>query len=287
MSVLQLTGSLTVAKSLLNDVGELLKDKEVQFELVTAERETDYVAGSFAFYIQVADDMNARIQYFPSELGSGNDDAYSFSGLNVNNTNAISPELHLPAHENKLIEAGVIDAIDRDGNSRGLFPVTLTLSVSDQGVLSSSIAISGSDATANVVDSNLLAQVAYWPINGAEAPVVDSNTADNLNQPVSAGEMTSHFSAQLSTINNFYNGVNLIQSWELNLSSISQSTTNEIANYARASGNTGSKDVFNIGEKIVAKDPQPYEIKIKDYKGIDHVVVSENVYGVVVHRKPE
>jgi len=285
--VLQLSGSLTVTKSLVNDVGELLKDKQVQFELVTAERETNYLAGSFAFYIQVADDMNNRIQYFPSELGSGNDDAYSFSGLNVNNTNAKFPELHLPAHENKLIEAGVIDAVDRDGNSRGLFPVSLTLSVSDQGVLSSSIAISGSDAQANVVDSNLLAQVAYWPINGAEAPVVDSNTADNLTQPVSAGEMTSHFSAQLSTINNFYNGVNLIQSWELNLTSIAQSTTNEIANYARASGNTGSKDVFNIGEKIVARDPQPYEIKIKDYKGIEHVVVSENVYGVVVHRKPE
>ena len=284
MSGLKLGGSLSVTKSALRDVGDLL-DTSVQFELVTHDRDTVYSNESYAFYIQIDYDMNSLITYTPSNTENSLDDAYAFAGLNRSNLNADNIVLSLPTRDNLTIEAGLIDALDLNNESRGTFPVTLTLSVNNQGVLASSIAISGSDALANVVDSNLLAQVAYWPINSAVAPSVNADTADNLSQPVSASEMSTHFASQLETINKYYNGVNLIESWVLTLDAIPSSTSNQLSNFARSSGNPGSSAVFVDGNKVVAQNQFDYEIRVNDYAGVERVVVpTEKVFGVVQHK---
>lgn len=284
MSVLQLSGDLSVTKKTVTDVGTLL-DTSVQFELVTAARETNYDTGSFAFYIEAAYNMNSAITYTPSNGTDSLDDAYALSSIVISSADARDPLLSLPTTSNLLVDAGLIDALDPSSNLLGTFPVTLTLSVNNQGVLSSSIAISGSDVQANVTDSNLLAQVAYWPLNGVSPPDVNAETADNLNQAVSAAELTVHFASQLNIINGQYNNKNLIESWVLTLNEIPSSTTNSLANYARATGNSGSSNVFNEGEKIVAATPFPYELKLNDYAGNERVLVaSQNVYGVIVHR---
>ena len=58
-------------------------------------------------------------------------------------------------------------------------PVTLTVSCNDQGVMSSSIAISGQDVAATTGDDPNLAQKSYW--SGAQLrPSVAADDADEL-----------------------------------------------------------------------------------------------------------
>jgi hypothetical protein len=278
----RLDGSLSIHKSALNDVTNLL-DTSVQFELETAERDKSTGSLSYNYYIQAKYNLNKEITYTPSNTTDNLDDAYMFNGVTITNVNAIDATLNLPTADDISINAGLIDALDRDNNSIGNFPVTLLLSVNNIGTLSGSISISGDNVIPNVVDSNLLAQYAYWPINSFTLPSVNSNTADNL-VPLSSSNLSSHFSGELDTILNYYQNVNLIKSWTIFLNNIDSTSDNALAKHARNIGNTGTKYVFSEGDKVVASLPQTYEITVNDYQGNKRIIVNNNnVYGVIVH----
>ena len=280
LSGLRLAGHLDVVQTSLDVVGSSL-NTDVTYNLVTFVRDTSIVSQGYVYYIQVDYELNSLITYDGSETTNALDDAYAFAGFSVKDTDALAPILHLPTISGVNVIAGSIAALDPVSLLLRTFPVNLTIAMNNQGVMSASILISGADAIANVVDNSLLAQVAYWPINGAVPPTLNADTADNLDQPMSAGELTTHFSTELSTILAYYNGTNLITSWELTFDAIVSSTTNQLSDYARNVSNPGSAAVFAADVKVVAATPFSYQIDIVDATGATiNIIPASNIYGV-------
>jgi hypothetical protein len=278
-SCLQLPGSLSVTKTVLDVVGDSL-DTFVEMHVVETTRDHATDAGSFTYYIDVPVNLNGLITYTASASGNNNDDAYAFAGLV--RTDDASANIFLPEASAVNVPAGLIDANNvPKGILAGTFPVNLTIAVSNVGVMTGSITISGANVTSDLVDSNLKAQVAYWDVSGVSLPTPSATAADVLEATVSASQLNSHFSAELATILAYYNNIQLLDTWTVAFSAIASATNNPLALHAREIGNTGSSNVFAAGAKIMAITPFSYSVEIVDYLGVSTSIVSAaNVFGV-------
>lgn len=286
LSGLELTGSLSVTQNATDDVGTSMQNTLALLEVNTA-RPTATSTATAAFYIKVVADINASITFHPTDGDSNEDDAWSMAALSYNNTDdAAAATLKLPTASNVSVDAGLITA-NHDGGS-GTFPVTLTVSANDQGVLSSSIAISGESIVGSKDDDYGQAQQAYWPINdgtndysSAEPTALGDTDADVLTASISAANFTTHYATELDAINAQYNTAAMVSSWTLAVSLVAQATESNLSNHARANSKTDA-NVFDAGEKIVAATPYSYSVAINDYTGSANTIVSAtDVYGVV------
>jgi hypothetical protein len=282
-SCFQLPGSLSVTQQSLNAVGDSL-DVTVEMLVVEANRYASTDAGTYTYYIQTTGDLNGLITYTPADASYNLDDAYAFAGFSKSND--ASANIFLPEVSLVSVAAGLIDAsnstLHPSAAAGGSFPVTLTLAVSSVGLMTGSITISGADVTCGVVDSNLLAQVAYWDISGVSVPTVVANTADILDATVSASMLTYNFSSQLATILAYYNHMQMIESWTIALAPVAKATDNTLSRYARNIGNAGNSQVFAAGAKVMAITPFSYHVEILDHLGESITIVpAANVYGLV------
>lgn len=281
---LELSGSLSVTQNATEDVGTSMENT-LALQEVTTDRPTATTTATAAYYIKVVADINSSIAFYPSDGNENLDDAWSMSALSFSSASD-SATLKLPTASNVSVSAGLITA-NHDGGS-GTFPVTLSVSVSDQGVLSSSIAISGDSITGSKNDNYAEAQQAYWPINdgtndySSSGPTaLDDTDADVLTATLSAANLSTHYADELAAINNNYDSVDLISSWSLSVSAVSQATNSNLSNYARANSKT-DENVFDAGNKIVAATPYSYAVAINDYQSNPtSIVAATNVYGVV------
>lgn len=284
LSGLQLSGELSVTQNATEDVGTSMENT-LALQEVTTDRPTATTTATAAYYIKVVADINSSIAFYPSDGNENLDDAWSMSALSFSSASD-SATLKLPTASNVSVSAGLITA-NHDGGS-GTFPVTLSVSVSDQGVLSSSIAISGDSITGSKNDNYAEAQQAYWPINdgtndySSSGPTaLDDTDADVLTATLSAANLSTHYADELAAINNNYDSVDLISSWSLSVSAVSQATNSNLSNYARANSKT-DENVFDAGNKIVAATPYSYAVAINDYQSNPtSIVAATNVYGVV------
>ena len=283
MSGLRLPGSLAVSLQALSAVGSSL-DVAVQYAVETLERTKADGSASFTNFIQAEVDLNSKITYSGDAATKDGDDAYALAAISVASTSAKNVVLSLPSAQNVLIDAGEIDAQDPNGVSLGKFPVTLTVSCNDQGLMSSSIAISGQDVAATASDDPNLAQKSYW--TGAQSvPSVAADDADELENKLTAAELTTYYATELSTINDQYNGANMIKSWTITVNEIPSSTGNVLAQHVRFLGKKGTTSVFANDEKMVAATPFSYGVSIDDYLGnAQTVVAAANVFGVLSHK---
>lgn len=281
-SCLKLPGSLSVTKTVLNDVGDSL-DTFVEMLVVEETRDAATDSGTFTYYIDVPVDLNALITYSPSETGNNLDDAYAFAGFV--RTDDETADIYLPEATSVNVSAGLIDANNvPKGILAGTFPVNLTISVSDTGLMTGSILISGANVSSDLVDSNLKAQIAYWNVSGVTVPAPTATSADVLEATLAASQLNSHFSAELAEILAYYNNVQLLDSWTVSISAIASATNNPLALHARQIGNTGSSNVFAVGDKIMAVTPFSYSVSISNYVGTATVIVAAaNVFGVATH----
>jgi len=154
----------------------------------------------------------------------------------------------------------------------------------------------------NVSDDLTKAQHLYWPIDkansgnqyGTNPPSAPTNSAaDILSDSFTDEDLNNHFSTELSNIASAYNETNVVSNWSMSFDGESTATNSTIAKYARdttdlASGATkspatGSSDVFQDGDVIVADTPATYKIEIVDSEGVTRTIVDEEVYGVVKH----
>lgn len=282
LSGLELTGSLSVTQNATDDVGTSMQNTIALQEVNTA-RPTATSTATAAYYIKVVADINASITFHPSDGDSNEDDAWSMASLSYNNTDdAAAATLKLPTASNVSVDAGLITA-NHDGGS-GTFPVTLTVSANDQGVLSSSIAISGDSIVGSKDDDYGQAQQAYWPINeysSAEPTALGDTDADVLTASLSAANFTTHYATELAAINAQYNTAAMVSSWTLAVSLVAQATESNLSNHARANSKTDA-NVFAAGDKIVAASPYSYSVAINDYTGSANTIVSATeVYGIV------
>ena len=280
-SALKLPGSLAVTKASLNAVGSLL-DENVDFNVATAARDSADGSDTFVYFIQADADINSKVSYVASSDRANGDDAYALGQVSIASASALNPLVKLPTGAGAQVPAGKINARDAtNGNaSLGEFPVMLTISCNDQGVLSSSVLISGSDVTGTVAENANEAQVAYWTVDTVPKPT--STDADILSDAVTAAELTTHFSTELSTINGYYDGVSVLDSWAISINEIASSADNVLAQHARFLDKAGRTDLFAAGDKVMAGTPFSYSVSIEDYEGNDvTIVAAQDVYGVV------
>ena len=278
-SCLQLPGSLSATQTVLDVVGDSL-DTFVEMKVVETTRDHATDAGSFTYYIDVPVNLNSLITYTASASGNNNDDAYAFAGLV--RTDDVTATVFLPEASAVNVPAGLIDANNvPKGILAGTFPVNLTIAVSNVGVMTGSITISGANVTSDLVDSNLKAQVAYWDVTGVTLPTPSATAADVLAATVSASQLNTHFATELALILSYYNNIQLLDTWTVAFSAIASATNNPLALHAREIGNAGSATVFAAGDKIMAITPFSYHVEIIDYLGVStNIVSAANVYGV-------
>ena len=193
----------------------------------------------------------------------------------------LNPLIKLPTGAGAQVPAGKINARDAtNGNaSLGEFPVMLTVSCNDQGVLSSSVLISGSDVTGSTAENPGQAQIAYWTVCLSPSPLPLMLISSVTPLPSST---PTHFSSQLSTINGYYDGVSVLDSWTIAINEIGSSADNVLAQHARFLDKAGRTDLFASGDKVMAGTPFSYSVEIEDYEGNNvTVVAAQDVFGVV------
>jgi hypothetical protein len=281
-SCYQIDGSLTATKLALSPVGESLINTVYMREIDT-QRTKSTDSGVYTYYICTERDLNALITYFPSDTGSALDDAYSFDGLTVSND--ASANFYLPAVSGVQVAAGLITAdVSQNLALTQEFPVTLTINVDSVGLMTASILLSGANFTGSVVDSNMLAQVAYWDLPSVVSVPAAPGTqaADILTATVSAGQLSTYFASQLAAVLAYYNNEEMITSWTIALAPIAKATDNTLSLHARNIGNAGNSAVFAPGDKVMARDSFSYGISIVDCNGSSQVIVAaQNVFGLV------
>ena len=284
-SGLSLPGTLSVTQAALAGVGSSL-DVDIRYAVAALERTKADGSASFTNFIQANADLNALVSYTASASGKTEDDAYALAALTVESASASGVVLSLPSAAGVLVDAGEIDAQTPEGVSLGKFPVTLTVSCNDQGVMSSSIAISGADVQpgAELTDDAHKAQKVYW--QGAQSvPAVAADDADVLSTKLTSAQLTTFYSSELSTINAQYNGQNMIASWTIALNAMASAVDNVLSQHARFLGKRAlGSAIFAADDKIVCATPFSYGVAFEDYLGASQTIVANaNVFGVLNH----
>ena len=280
MSGLLLDGSLSVVNTALTDITTVDIVADVQAEEFTHDRDAATASQAYTYYIMADHDINGDITHTASGTG-GTDDSWSLAAIRIESASATNPVLALPSASGIDVPAGLISAKDTDASTAGTFPVTLTLALSDQGVLSATAAITGADVTSSATAENVLkAQIVQWDVNGVADPTVTATTQDVLTDVLTASELETQYASELAALIAAYDGVNVVSSWVIAISAVAAATNSVLSKHARNLSKTDAS-VFAAGEKIVASDAAAYSVSIDDYSGSSVAVASGTVYGVV------
>ena len=282
---LSLPGSFpTFSVASLTDVGTgLVETVTTTVTEVTRTAATD--SQSFTYYIMADYNINGSISHTPSSSADGSDDAWGMTAITLTKAAADAGDgysLVLPSGS-KTIDAGLITIKEGDANSStaGTFAAALTLNLSALGVLTvTSLTITGSDVTVTEAENVLLAQLVHINLSGSTAPDVTANSADTLSDTVTAADVTTAYSSQISTISGYYDNVNVLTDWTISVSAVSSSTNNALAQHARNLSRT-SASVFAVNTMVVAATPSTYTVAVNDYTSSSQTIASGSVYGVL------
>ena len=280
MSGLLLTGAFSFTKVTPDAVSSTDMVKTVTSAVTTADRPSLAIQQSFTYYIEVIYDINSKVLYSDSAVDNA-DDAYGLDLISVSNNTHTNPNLSLPSAVGVDVPAGLVSATAGSGVSgSGSFPVTLTVSLSSKGIMTSQCSISGSSVTASADEDPTKAQVVHWPtIDGS--PVVSSTTADKLSDVITAAELNTEYANTLKSINDNYNNVNMLSAWSITIDSVSKETNNSLSKYAQDRSKAGQRAIFDAGQKIVCSGPQQYDVSIEGYDGTSVPIASGTIYGVI------
>lgn len=284
-SGLSVPGVLTVTQASLQEVGDSL-DVNIKYAVAATDRTKADGSASFTNFIQADVDLNALVAYEASHSGKAEDDAYSLSGFSVTHVNAVNPVFSLPSVSLVDVDAGEIDAQTPGGASLGKFPVKLTVSVDDQGVMTADIAIKGSDVTPGVelLDDPHKAQVVYW--TGAQAvPTVAADDSDVLGTKLTVSHLETYHRSDLDAVKAQYHNQNMLSAWSITLTKMDSAVDNILSQHARFNDKRAlGAALFANNDKIVVATHFPYAVAIEDYNGNSiEIVSSQPVFGVLNH----
>ena len=164
---------------------------------------------------------------------------------------AVNPLIKLPTGAGAQVPAGKINARDAtNGNAALVSSPSCSPSAATTRVFSrlpsSSLALT---SPVLPLKTPAEAQIAYWTVDTVPKPT--STDADILSDAVTAAELTTHFSSQLSTINGYYDGVSVLDSWTIAINEIGSSADNVLAQHARFLDKAGRTDLFASGDKVI------------------------------------
>ena len=186
MSGLLLTGTFSLTQSTIDAVDTSMV-QTLSSAVATADRPGTAVTQAFTYYIEVDYDINSKVLYKNSSVDN-TDDAYGLTGFTVTNITHPNPKLSLPSATGVDVPAGLVSAAAGSGLSgSGQFPVTLTVTLSSAGVMTSQCLITGSSVTASVSEDPTKAQVVYWPTIDGTPLVVDALFGAGLTRPLEGG----------------------------------------------------------------------------------------------------
>ena len=289
MSGLLIPGSLNVSLKETLGVGiysieqNLLYNVEM-YDVASVPRTKADGSVNFDYYIETEYNLNSKISYESSSSEYNKDDAYGLESITITHENSINTNYLLPSASNILVNAGEIDAQELNYNSLGKFPVTLTISCNDQGVMVSNISISGEDVTAEIIDNPNQAQKVYWPIKDSK-PNIAADDGDILTSKITSSELTTIYSSELDLINDNYNNKQMIKTWTININKIELSSNNILSKHVRYIGKAGTTQIFDEDQKLVAATPFSYGVTISDYLNNDITIIPHsNVYGVISNK---
>lgn len=288
---LELPGTLAVTQTTLASMNTDLSGETIALQQATAARDLTYTTQNRSAFIKVTMNINDSVSYFPSDSDLGEDDAWSLSAIQRTNLTIESGETvtySLPSASNIAVDGGSV-VVSSDGAS-GTFSVTCTMSLSDQGVITCSTAISGSDVTGTKDENNKLAQTVYWPINdgtndysssGSPPAAPDADTGvDTLSATLTAANLNTHYLTELAAITAQYNNVNVVSSWQLDVTAMAQSTNSVLSNYARDNNKTTT--VFGQGDEVVTSGGHSYAVSVTDAEGVATTIrAATDVYGIL------
>jgi hypothetical protein len=216
--------------------------------------------------------------------------------IEVNNSEYPTAQLLLPGAAGKNVLAGSINVTGLDGNDgvngndalNKTYDVNLTITVTEGGIMQSSIAISGEDYIARKNDDPATTQVVYWNNIEHPAPTIAEATnqlntapADQLSSTLTPGQLTSYYTGLTDTINQFYHNQNMILGWVMVFEEHIRDTNNKLSKHARHHGRAGG-NIFQADDKLVCRDPFEYSVSIANYLNVSTPIISPtNVYGVL------
>ena len=283
MSGFKVPGQLTLTQQSLDSVEDHKLVQDVLAQEFTAVRSAATESQSYTYFIELEVDINASITHNSSSRDENADDAWGLAELSYSSKSfAGKPLIKLPTASGISVPAGLISAKDTDSSLISTFAVTLSLSMSDQGAMSCTAAISGADAVSSATAENLLnAQVVRFMKPSASAPSVGASDDDILTATLSAAELASDYSAELSALEARYTIANMLAVWTVNVPEIRLSVDSILSQHARA-GAKNSSTVFDAGERVVMGTPANYGITVEDYEGNSVTVIDrENVFAVL------
>ena len=288
---IELTGSLSVTQATLSNMATALENQTISLQEADVNRDnTTFTAGNYSAFIKVTTDINGSISHHASDTDSGEDDAWSMAAFSFAHDDAnLSFQFGLPSTgSNVAVDAGNITATD--GSSSQQYNVTCTMSVSDQGLLTCSTALTGADLTGALAEDVNTAQKAYWPINdgsndySSTAPAApDADTGvDVLTATITAAALSTHYASELAAIQAAYNNTNLVTAWSISVSAVAQSTTSSLSNFAR-SLNRIDNNIFAENDEIVCATSYSFAVSVQDAGGSNQTLIAAApVHGVLV-----
>ena len=162
------------------------------------------------------------------------------------------------------------------------YNLDVTVSVDNTGTLSTTHEVKGTDTIGYIQDTADTVNYAYWDVE--QTPVLTAENADNLSATLTTAKIESGKAAAINSVLATYEGISVLQSWTIQLSSIMPSLSNFINQY-RLAKNRPVGRVFENGEQVVLSTTQDYSVVIQGIDGSSHTLVTPTtIKAIITHQ---
>ena len=170
----------------------------------------------------------------------------------------------------------------QDATLLNTYSLDVNVSVDQNGTLSTTHEVKGTDTIGFIQDTADTVNYAYWDVENEPTLTVDM--ADKLTSLLTTDKIEAGKAAAINSIINAYEGVSVLQSWTIQLSPIMPSLSNFINQY-RLAKNRPVGRVFENGEQVVLSTTQDYSVVIPGVDGTSHTLVSPTtIKAIITHQ---
>lgn len=274
---------------------------ETKFLENRIERNADISTIPVSLYVNAPYDINDKIKFHSaSEQGDGVDDGYALTGFSksgLNRTGLLS--LSLPPVNVSAISIGNISVGKNAGTiehapGRTDFLVTMTATHTDQGrLINCALQITNHHVTGTLLEEYNQSQIGQWSSANAES-IATATSADQLSDRLTNVELTENIAIKkaMEDVEKEYEGTDMIGAWSITFDDLATGNNHGLSRLAQKRHKDDTDPfkietvltqtlLFKAGEKIVTKDPFPYKVYITDTSGVEHLIVEDQIYGVL------
>jgi len=243
---------------------------------------TDYEMITSTYFIDITANLNKSIEKIGKSL------QLKSSIINKSDPNYnISYNLPATSEEGVKMNSGTISANNISNIAVGTFTSELILKIDSNGVMTSSVNITGAvEPTLSVADDRNLAQLVGWEGPNNTLPTPGPTDADILEATLTNADVRVLLQSQISQIEGLYSG-EILDSWTARINEVPAvslgNPPNILDQYASAN-NRSLPDIFIKNECIVLETSYDYGFNMVDVQGTTHTIIpSTKIYAVVTH----